>query len=233
MRVPQHAWSAVLLCIGCGDGSPGLTVLEGVLEGRGSESLAGVRVTALDRQGTVIDETRTDAGAAFALDVWTNDYTAIIVESSLPTGFVVYGLAGSHLEETYWIRDESAFASEFGSRLTDCPVQRPSVHVFDGLVHTPITFPTDLEDRTHRESTWIRELVDQPNAEICTQTGQASHADGETGAVGVVSSSANGVDSGFVEYVLETETGLEQPFLAYVPPDGIAAVEWAWFMEAR
>jgi|GEM_PF-3842217 len=225
--------AAVGLLFGCRSDLDGITTIDGVLDGPGSESLSDVQVLAVDREGVVIDSVRTDSDGAFELEVHTNAYTAVVVQSSLPTGFVVYGLAVSYLETTFWVRTEADIHHEFGNRLTHCPPERPSIHVFDGMIQTPVTFPAEWEDRTERVDAWFVEVVDQPDAVICTQLASGSTG-GESLVEGPVeSSSAGGLEPGFVEYVLESEAGVRQDFLAYVPDGGIAAIEWAWFMESR
>lgn len=232
------------------DPSEELCSLEGTVESRDQSVVAGLQLRSLDRTNELLDEAVTAEDGDYELSTLCDAYTAVVVSSidladgvgsavpgdtssrsPIPTGFVVYARAMETWDADLWVLTEADFQDQYHQRLADCPQQRPSVHSFDALVSTPITYPTDTVDHeTRRVAAWFVEVQDQPDAEICTAR-ESSGGDEPSSAF--LSSSITGLAPGFVETTMLTDDGLEEDFLAYAPPDGIAAVATAMFMEER
>lgn len=247
----RHGTPLLLLAVlGCACDPPGdaRCVLEGTVGARVQALAAGLQVRSVDRDSQVLDETVTAQDGAYKLSTLCDAYTAVVIGSpdpadsedsgetrrspTIPAGFVVYARAMESWDADFWVLTESDFQGLYQDRLGDCPQQRPSVHSFDAEVSTPITYPTDtVAHETRRVTAWYVEVHDQPDAEICTARASSEGEDGPTSAI--VSSSITGLRPGFVETTMRTEDGLEEDFLAYAPPDGIAAVATAVFMEER
>lgn len=234
----------------CGPQVEAWCFLEGTVGARNDSVVSGLQLRSIDRNDEVLAETVTAEDGDYELSTLCDAYTALVVSSldladtpggevpggddslsPIPTGFVVYARAMEPWDADLWIYSQAEFHHEYHQRLADCPQQRPSVHSFDAKVSTPITYPTDTVDHeTRRVAAWYVEVHDQPDAEICTATETSG---GEEPTSLFLSSSITGLRPGFVETTMQTEDGLEEDFLLYAPPDGIAAVATAMFMEER